>query len=160
MRPSPIVGDGEALISYIEREDGDLTEKGRINIKSALDSLATQLAALPAQTREFLAMLFERREPDGTSHFNQDYGWESMLFSTLERIYQGEDLKGELDILENAGFVELAQEDRADDRGPAAVGFRIKLDSNKYHQFFALQFIFENELSFRTVLGDVDLSAF
>lgn len=33
--------------------------------------------------------------------------WEAALYSTIERLYQGCDLKGELETLEDAGFVEV-----------------------------------------------------
>ncbi len=159
-RPTPKVGSGESFIQHLESQGESLSDRQRALVKPALDLVAANLAELPRQTREFLVMLFERASKSGTGHFKQDQGWESILLSNLERVYQGQDLKGELDILIDAGFAQIEFEDRSDDRGPTAVGFKIALKQLRSLDIYFREFLEANDIGLRTALGDIDLSSF
>lgn len=160
-QPTPKVGDGSVFIDYIENELGEgLSEKAKARIQPGLHEIAGKLSRLPRLTREFLVMLFHRREPGGTTRIKQSKGWESMLFSVLEHLYNGPDLRSELDILEHVGFVSIEEYtlDTHED-GPTAVGFRISSKSEDLNWHF-LEYLEHKNICLRKAIGDVDLSVF
>ena len=124
-RTKPKMGDGSAFSAFIEERAGQASNLELI--QKGLRKLGADLSRLPRLTREFLAMLYERRER-GTSRRFAD-GWAHLLLSKVEREYRGDDLKGELDILRHAGFLEINGEDEYE-LGPTEIGIRIptKLD--------------------------------
>jgi hypothetical protein len=156
-RVTPKVGDGEAFIDYLRDEVGaELNDKETKEIRQALQMLGKRLSRLPRITREFLVMLYERRETGKSRRF-QD-AWAHALYSKVEREYRGADLKGELDILEHAGFVSIDGEDPYN-YGPPEIGIRITLDSDDLATQF-LDFVKAKQLDLRKVIGTADLSVF
>ncbi|MBD9634567.1 SMEK domain-containing protein [Pseudomonas sp. PDM19] len=156
--PEPKHGTGEQFIAYTEL-NGPLDDKEKDSICAELNDAANRLARLPRVTREFFAMLFERREPDGTKRIKQYRGYESILFDSLQRQYSG-DFKGELDLLSEAGFVSVEHQTREDyEDGPSAVGFILGKKDSPFSLGF-VDYIEKNSLSFRKVLGEVNFSDF
>src|SRR5262249_54009653 len=100
--PCPQVGAGTQFVEYIVKEvGGELTDGDQQKIREAIGELARRLARLPRITREFLAMLVERREP-GRSRRSLRHAGPHLILPKVERQYLGDDLKGELAILEHA----------------------------------------------------------
>ncbi|MBM5458654.1 SMEK domain-containing protein [Pseudomonas sp. P66] len=127
------------------------------HLQASLALFASQLAALPRITREFLVMLYERCDPDRNGRFRT---CPALVLPKVQRTYLGDDLQGELDILVDAGLVALAlPEDESDRDSPAEIGLivpgkcpELKSDFHRY--------VVEKGLSFRTVVGGLDLSGF
>lgn len=153
----PKYGDGKAFAEYhrtvlgVEIDDGETDE-----FAEAIKQLSLRLSRLPRVTREFLAVLCERREleskskrfPDHTAH---------LLLAKVEREYGDSDLKSELDILQHAGFIDIDYEDASS--GPPEIGVKMSLDSEAL-TCDILKFIKKNDLKVREVIGQADLSAF
>lgn len=158
VRAKPKYGDGKAFAEYnrtvLRVEIDEDEEKG---FAEAIKKLALRLSRLPRVTREFLAVLCERREvgskskrfPDHTAH---------LVLAKVEREYGDSDLKSELDILQHAGFIDIEYED-PDSYGPPEIGVKMSLDSEALN-YDILKFIKKNDLKIRGVIGEADLSAF
>lgn len=152
-KTKPKLGDGKAFCRFVEENGGEADVK---EVQKALKKLGADISRLPRLTREFLAMLYERRERGKSRRF-QD-GWAHLLLSKVERQYRGDDLEGELDILRHAGFLEIDGEDKYE-LGAAEIGIRIPTKLDDLELEF-VSFVEEKELGFRNVIGSVDLSAF
>lgn len=150
----PKLGDGKAFCRFVEENGGDAPDVEKVQV--ALKELGADISRLPRLTREFLAMLYERRENGKSNRFRDQ--WAHLLLSKVQRQYRGDDLEGELDILSHAGFLQISGEDKSD-WGPAEIGIRIptKLDDLELN---FVSFVEEKKLEFRNVIGSVDLSAF
>lgn len=110
----------------------------------------------PRLTREFLAMLYERRERGKSRRFGD--AWCHLLLSKVEREYRGDDLEGEFDILRHAGFLDVNGEDKFE-LGATEIGITIPTDLEELRLDF-VSFVEKKKLGFRNVIGSVDLSAF
>lgn len=156
-RIKPKVGDGAEFAKFIISTTGEeLNAQELKQLSDALKKLGRRLSRLPRITREFLAMLYERREKGRSKRFGNE--WAHLLYSKVEREYRGDDLKGELEILEHAGFVRMEFEDTYS-YGPPQIGILITHDSD-HLAFDFLDFIKNKNLDIRTVIGQADLSAF
>jgi hypothetical protein len=154
-RIKPKLGSGNAFCSFIEEEGGEAPDVEAF--QKALKKLGTDLSRLPRLTREFMAMLYERRERRMSRRFRRDNGFIHLLLSTVERQYHGDDLQGELDILKHAGFLDIDGEDY--ELGPAEIGVKIPSEEETLTLSF-LPFVMAKGLEFKRVIGSVDLSAF
>lgn len=153
----PKTGDGEAFIAYWAKEQSaELSEKDIADVKKAIKRLGVRLARLPRITREFLVVLYERRNLKKSHRFKDE--WAHLLVSKVQREYRGDDLQGELGLLEHEGFVSVNGED-PHEAGPAEVGMRITSDSDDLAAGF-LEFVKANNLDLKKVIGEADLSAF
>lgn len=153
--PVPKVGSGTNFIDWLAA-DG-ITPADPEKLEESLGLFARTLAGLPRITREFLVMLYERCEPYRSVRFQN---CPALVLAKVKRSYLGDDLEGELEILSDAGLIDLAlPEDATDREAPAEIGLFIPgsfLDLKyEFHRF-----IVEKGLSFRKVIGEVDLSAF
>ena len=148
------VGDGNAFCSFVEERIGDAPDVEKV--QKALNKLGADLSRLPRLTREFLAMLYERREKGNSRRFSD--GWSHLLLSKVKREYRGDDLEGELDILRHANFLDVDGEDKFE-LGATEVGIRVPTEVDELQLEFVL-FVEEKKLGFRNVIGSVDLSAF
>lgn len=158
--PAPKLGSGNKFIKYIEDVHGELREKDKILIKEEIKLLASRLSRLPRLTREFFVSLIERRAPGGTKRFSASYGWESLLLSSIERLYNGPDLQGELGLLEHEGFIDIQYQTREDyEDGPSAVGFKFSFKSDDLNGSL-IEYLEKHGTSMRTAISDIDLSAF
>lgn len=153
-RAKPKLGNGDAFCSFIENKYGEAPE--RDEIKKALEEFAARLICLPRVTREFLSMLFERREKSDSKRFHAP--WSHLLLSKVRREYSGHDLEGEFDILRHAEFLNIEEED-IHDFGAVQIGIIIPTESDELSYDF-VSFVDQKNLKFRDVIGAVDLSAF
>nr|WP_313658334.1 SMEK domain-containing protein [Achromobacter ruhlandii] len=150
------VGSGKAFRDYLVSGGGEPHTPKLAVIKASLEKLAAKLANQPRVTREFLAMLYENREtrksarmPSAECH---------VLLGKIERLYRGNDLMGELTLLKHARFITIDDENERE-LGPAEISVDLNcglsdLDMSFHH------FVEERQLSFRKVVGTVDLSEF
>lgn len=155
-RAKPKVGDGSAFRRFAA-EIGDIREEEiDPRLPQDIHNLARQLSRLPRITREFLVMLLTRREERESRRFHPP--WMTLLYGKVKREFRGTDLEGELGILDEAGFVEVRGENPHDD-GPTEIGVRIPSKCDDLSHSF-LDFVKAKGLNLRSVIGDVDLSAF
>jgi len=153
----PKIGDGSTFVEYWTSEhDTELSAKEVAEVKQAIKRLGSRLSRLPRITREFLVVLYERRDTKQSRRFKEP--WQHLLYSKVQREYRGDDLQGELGLLEHEGFVTVDGED-PHDSGPPEVGMQITNDSDELAAGF-LDFIKENNLNLKKVIGDAELSAF
>jgi hypothetical protein len=150
----PKMGNGNAFCSFIEERGGDAPDVEMV--QKAIKKLGADLARLPRLTREFLAMLYERRETGNSRRFSD--GWSHLLLSKVKREYRGDDFEGELDILRHADFLDINGEDKYE-LGATEIGIRIPTKFDDLQLDF-VSFVEEKKLGFRNVIGSVDLSAF
>lgn len=156
-RVKPKIGDGNSFCKFWEGEVGQqLTQKEREQMAIALKKLGFRLSRLPRLTREFLAMLYERREKGTSKRFKDE--WSHLLLGKVQREFHGDDLQGELDILVHADFILIDDEDPYE-QGPTEIGLRIPGDCDELSSLF-VEFVVANKLNFRKVIGAVDLSGF
>lgn len=156
-RVKPRVGDGSSFAEFWKEQSGNnLSIKEKEQLAKSLKQLGIRLSRLPRLTREFLAMLYERREKGRSKRFKDE--WQHLLLSKVQREYRGDDLYGELGILEHAEFIRVDGED-AYEQGPTEIGLRISGPSEELTSGF-VDYIIEKKLGFRNVIGSIDLSAF
>jgi len=159
VKPEPKVGDGKKFAQWHGEDIGvTLKLKAIKAVEQDLIELGQRLRRLPRVTREFLAMLFERRSPKGSGRFNDS--WNSVRLATVQREYSGsrEDLMSELGLLSDEGFTELNGED-PNEYGEPEIGMRIPGKADELSLSF-LTYVEAKKLDLRKVLGEVDLSAF
>lgn len=151
----PQIGSGNNFIRWTEDRVHRLTPEERKEVAAAISALSDTLSKLPRITREFFAMLHERRDREQTRRSGHRVG-AHLVFKTAERIYNG-DLAGELEILRHAGLVEVDGEDPYE-LGAAEIQVHISHNDDLDGGF--IDFVEENDLSFRSVIGSVNFSAF
>lgn len=149
-------GSGEPFLEFYCTEFQGLDEANRGKVREAISELADRLILLPRITREFLAMLFERRELVESRRRRTGFT-PHILLSKVQREYLGSDLQGELSLLEHAGFVDIDDEDPLEYGQPE---IHIIISSNEDLLGGFVDFIEKSALSFRKVVGEADLSAF
>jgi SMEK domain len=155
-RVSPKVGSGAQFLEFYESEYEKMKDSEAEKVRAAIKELARTLSTMPRITREFFAMLYERRE-SGRSRRRIHHVGEHLILSKVEREYLGSDLRGELDILEHADLVWVEGEDRHE-YGPPELFIRVSKNEDLTSVF--VEFMKKKNLSYRQVLGAVDLSQF
>jgi SMEK domain-containing protein len=154
--PQPQIGDGKKFVSYLMNDMKiGVTSSEKKGIAQALVVMGDKLTRLPRVTREFLVSLMEHRRSGDSKRFGELYA--HLLYSVVERKFQGVDLDGELGILAEAGFVEVNGEESYD-YGPAEIGVTITECYELATSFF--EFIDVKKLNLRQVVGEVNLSGF
>lgn len=159
VKPEPKVGNAKRFAKWHVAETGvPLTDKEVEAIKKDLVELGQRLRRLPRVTREFLAMLFERKSPYDSKRYGE--AWHAVRYATVEREYSGgrDELDGELGLLKDEGFADVNGEDQYE-YGEPEIGMRIPADTDELSLCF-LAYVEAKELDLRTVLGQVDLSEF
>lgn len=156
VRPKKKVGDGTQFSAFLTDENL-VPEVELKEVLYALERLRIALSRLPRVTREFLVMLHKRRGTRSSSRF-RSAGWEAALYSTVERLFKGIDLKGELEILEDAGFVEVNGED-PHEYGPKEIGVCITGRVEEL-AWSLTEFVKIRGMDLRKVIGEVDFSEF
>lgn len=153
--PTPKVEDGSQFNAWLV--DDNATQADPTWLQKDLVSIARRISALPRISREFLVMLFDRCEPDRRGRFQEH---PSLVLGKVQRMYTGGDLDGELALLIDAELVALdGVDDDAEDRRPPEIGLYLGVKCDELAIGF-YDFVVKNELSFRKVIGEVDLSAF
>jgi hypothetical protein len=100
--PKPTISDLTRFHEYLESDQIGLSAE---QVRNDVTALSTGLANLPRITREFLAIMIERRETvrrRGVRHDDMEINAD-----VLDRIARYPDVKGELRVLETYGFVSL-----------------------------------------------------
>lgn len=158
-KPKPTLGSGEKYKDFYNEYYNEYLDSEKIkDLKSSLEVLGRKLSELPRVSREFLAMLYERREERESCRFSAGNGWQHLIFGKVKREYNGSDLDGEIDILIDAGFIFFDADD-VTEKGPPEIGLKIPVTSDELQISF-VDFIVMKELSFRKVIGEIDLSSF
>ncbi len=158
-KPEPKVGNAKRFAKWHSDETGEiLTAKEVKAIEKDLVELGQRLRRLPRVTREFLAMLFERKSPYDSKRYRD--AWKAVRYATVQREYSGgrEELNGELGLLKDEGFADVNGEDTYE-CGEPEIGMRIPADTDALSLCF-LAYVEAKNLDLRTVLGQVDLSEF
>ena len=160
VKPEPKVGDAQKFAQWYGETVGaeELTCQEIQAIQKDLVELGQRLRRLPRVTREFLVMLFERRNPSKSKRFGGS--WEAIRLATVEREYCGDsnELNGELVLLEDEEFAECHGEDEHE-YGEPEIGMRIPADTGELASSF-LDYVEAKKLDLRKVLGQIDLSEF
>lgn len=159
VKPDPKVGDAKKFAKWhCDEFDVTLTGKEIKAIQEDLVELGQRLRRLPRVTREFLVMLFERRSPNDSKRFSDQ--WRAVRLATVEREYGGghTELMGELALLNDEGFAEINGEDPYE-CGEPEIGMRIPADVDDLALSF-LAYVEAKKLDLRKVLGQIDLSEF
>ncbi len=159
VKPEPKVGNAKKFAKwYCNNADVTLELKEIKAVQKDLVELGQRLMRLPRVTREFLVMLFERRSPHDSKRFSDQ--WSAIRLATVEREYGGgpKELKGELALLIDEGFVEVNGED-PNEYGEPEIGMRIPAGTEELASSF-LAYVEEKKLDLRKVLGTIDLSEF
>lgn len=152
----PSAGNGESLTAW--HVANNITPADPEVLKKSLSLFAERLAALPRITREFLAMLYERCEPHRGGRFRSG---PALVLAKVERMYLGDDLEGELEILSDAGLVDIAYPEHGEmpPVAPAEISLLIPGKCPDLRDDIC-QYVEEKGLSFRTIIGGADLSDF
>jgi hypothetical protein len=159
VKPVPKVGDAKKFAEWHRDEWGVILTTNEIKaVEKDLVELGQRLRRLPRVTREFLAMLFERKSPHDSKRFLDP--WKAVRYATIEREYGGgwKDMTSELGLLSDEGFAEINGED-AYEFGEPEIGMRIPANTEELASSF-LAFVEAKKLDLRKVLGQVDLSEF
>jgi hypothetical protein len=157
MPPVAKTGNGKCFSNFcIEKYSVNASDFDEVDIEKSIVKLANGLSKLPRVTREFLAMLLERREVHRTKRNSEGIA-STILLKKVEREYRGDDLQGELDLLEHAEIAHVDGEDPYE-LGPAAIIIRLSRNDDLTGGFH--DFISHHGLTCRKVIGEVDFSAF
>lgn len=159
VKPEAKVGDGTKFAAWHQDELRiHLNPQEIEKVRKDLVKLGRRLRRLPRVTREFLVMLFERKSLRKSKRFSEPF--KTVRLDTVEREYGGrpEELKGELGLLEDEGFVEVDGEDPYEN-GQTEIGMRIPADTDELSTGF-LDYVKAKKLDLRVVIGQVDLSQF
>lgn len=156
--PKPKLGDGSKF-SIWESKQSNITKKTSANeimkIKKDIEDIAKRLNILPRITREFYAILHERADYKGYRY--QEFP--SIYHEVVLRTYDGAQI--EIDLLSSCGLISIDYERVSDEEKiPGEIGLNINnLKSGVFSLGFH-EFVKENNLSFRDVLGKIDFSDF
>lgn len=154
-RPPLKCGDGKAFLKFYEKKFDELEDETKVEIEKALPTLAKKLRRLPRVTREFLAMLIERREHREPRRNSRDAAIHAELNKVLREC--GGKVKEELDLLIYEGLVDVDGEDPHESGAPEI--FMDLTDCIPLREGL-VDFIKSRGLTVRQVIGGADLSAF
>lgn len=122
--------------------------------RAALEALSKNLAALPRITREFLAVMIERRETEDRPGRRGDI---EINADKLERISRYPDFEGELRVLSSYGFVHL---DEPTESGESHY-WQIRFPGTPGdYELFILDYIEKHDIALNGPLVSLDFTAF
>lgn len=158
-QPTPVIGVGkrfcEILVSKYFWDHQELSDVQKDNVKWDINEFARRLHSLPRVTREFLAMLYERSEeihaqfPDCRSVF---------LLVVLKTYPNAQE---EIDILSASRLITIGSDDKLvgenclEEIGMQMYGFADPLLNEYFYDY-----VKDHGLSFRNIIGEINLSAF
>lgn len=148
--PKPQLSDGSKMVAYFSAK-GESTDFKEV--EQAIKELSAKLTSLPRLTREVFKFLVERRD-EQTAGTTSDF---RISDPKLRRIYRGEDLKGDLALLEEAGFIDLNEPNEPS----GAYYWRLYFPGRKhaFHYFF-VQYLEGIKVDLRKPLVMLDFSDF
>ncbi len=151
--PQPKMSDFARYAASEQVAEMDLTKE---DVEKEFHAFAVELAKLPRITREFFAVLIERRDHDVKRRLSGDEPFR-VNADRLRRISQYPDAAGELRILEAHGFVDY---DEPDPPGTSA-HWQLSFPgtSNFFHRMVD-EFLKDQKLSWRRPIVDLDFSSF
>jgi hypothetical protein len=150
--PQPKMSNFARYAASKQVAETDLTREA---VEREFHALAAELAKLPRVTREFFAVLIERRDDDEQRHFVDERF--RINADRLERIVRHPDLDGELRILQAHRFVDYREPDQHGDSGHWRLSFP---GTSDYFHFMVDAFLKEHGLSWRRPIADLDFSDF
>jgi hypothetical protein len=157
--PLPVakLGDGTKFLAWEAqfRTPGHTPEEDEIRaIAEAIEQLSGRLHKLPRITREFFAMLHERADNNNLRF--TDY--RSLFVDAVEKTYPSAEI--ELSLLLAQNLLDVDHDPLPfKEHIPGEIGLRMGLENDSFrHGFF--DFIKEENLSFRRILGELDFSDF
>ncbi|MGE6992889.1 SMEK domain-containing protein [Pseudomonas sp. NPDC047961] len=123
---------------------------------NSLKDFCSRLRKLPRITREFFAELHERAEPMNY-RFSDNV---SLFLPSITKTYPPGEVHVELSLLEAENLLQVsADEYYLNEKLPAEIGLRIGLSCESLRLGF-YQFVIDNQLSFKKVIGEIDFSEF
>jgi len=149
--PKPQLSDAAKMEVYFTAK-GDPID--RTEAEKAIGALSRKLSALPRLTREVFKFLVERRDEE-LSRFRDHF---RMSDPKLRRISRGDDLDGDLALLEEAGLIDINE---PDDLPRGAYYWRLLIPGSDYgfeHQF--VEYAADNKIDLRKPLVTLDFSDF
>lgn len=99
--PKPQLSDAAKMHAHFLEKTGN--DYDRENLEECLKKLSKRLIKLPRQTREVFKFLVERRD-DWTAAMSDTFTFND---PKLRRIYRGDDLNGDLQLLMDAGLLDF-----------------------------------------------------
>lgn len=97
--PKPQLSRGAKMVAHLSAK-GEFLDSN--DTEEAIKTLSAKLASLPRLTREVFKFLVERRD-DQTAGTTDDF---RIADPKLRRLYRGDDLNGDLALLEEAGLID------------------------------------------------------
>ncbi|EAP9194282.1 hypothetical protein E8A45_22940 [Salmonella enterica] len=153
--PVPKLGDGSSFAVWESTNSGiEPTEDYVSSIKEDIMELSRRLHKLPRITREFFAMLHERADYSNL-RFRE---YPSLFVDSVNKTYPN--AQTELDLLQAQNLLYIDFEPLTfDEKYPGEIGLKMGLPNDSFRLGF-YDFVIENKLSFRQVLGELDFSSF
>jgi len=155
--PTPKLGEGTRFAAwdakfrgpeYVLRED-DIT-----SAREAIVELSGRLHKLPRITREFFAMLHERAEKNNLRFTDH----RSLYVESVGKTYPSAEI--ELSLLLAQNLLDVSHEPVPfNEHLPGEIGLQMGLGDDSFRLGF-FDFVVENKLSFRRILGELDFSDF
>lgn len=100
--PKPSLSNAAKIQAHFLAKTGE--DYGREMMEEWLNDMSRRLSKLPRQTREVFKLLVERRDDWTPPMSNNIFTFND---PNLRRIYRGKDLNGDLQLLMDAGFIDL-----------------------------------------------------
>ncbi|RMO80029.1 hypothetical protein ALQ33_01991 [Pseudomonas syringae pv. philadelphi] len=155
--PIPKLGDGTKFAAWEAQFRGAeyvLTKDDTRAAREAIEELSGRLHKLPRITREFFAMLHERADKNNLRFTDH----RSLFIDSVYKTYPSAEIELSLLIAQN-----LLDIDRDPlpfrEYIPGEIGLRMGLGDDGFRLGF-YDFVVEEKLSFRRILGDLDFSGF
>lgn len=155
-RPIKQLSDGVIFSNWEAVQGGALATQEEINkTKKDIEELASRLYSLPRITREFLAMLYERADYKRERYYEHP----SIFYSFVKKTYPN--AEEEIKLLLSHELINIDSEQKDTERFvDTEIGLYFSLPYNSYLNLGFYNFVTENEISFRDVIGKVDFSCF
>lgn len=154
-RKKPTMGTGKPFIQYCSGGRDRFSKEEKREIRAAIVDLSDRLAKTPRITREFLAMLCERR--DGPTKRSPDSSHILVERVLRECSSRKKEMDAEMSLLEHVKIASLEKEDIDEVGAPEIV---MTFSDNEELSLSFCGFVEEKGLSFRRVIGEIDFSEF
>ena len=157
--PIPVIGDGErfceTLVAKYFWDNRELSDLQKDEVKWAINEFSGRLLLLPRVTREFLAMLYERSEeinvrfPDSRSAY---------LLAVLKTYPSAQE---EIDLLSASRLITIDSDDKSvGDNSLQEIGMQMYGFTSPLLSEYFYYYVKDHGLSFRKIIGEINLSEF